>query len=68
MNIVGSFDLVGNASLLIKRGLTNAMTLSGLYHQQVEDLLYIPLEPAQYFSCVVAWKNTNSCPVRQKPF
>jgi len=42
MNIVGSFD--------------NAMTLSGLYHQQVEDLLYIPLEPAQYFSCVVAWK------------
>lgn len=56
MNIVGSFDLVGNASLLIKRGLTNAMTLSGLYHQQVEDLLYIPLEPAQYFSCVVAWK------------
>ena len=56
LNIVGSFDLIGNASLLIKGGLTNAMAMSGLYQQQEKDITYVPLEPARYLSCVVAWK------------
>ncbi|MGN0947037.1 MAG: LysR family transcriptional regulator [Megasphaera sp.] len=56
MHIVGTFDLIANASLLVKTGVVNAVSLSDLYQLQDPDITYIPLLPPAYSSCLVAWK------------
>lgn len=56
LNIVGSFDLIRNASLLIKTGITNAVSIDHLIQKEDKDLLFIPFEPTLTMSSYVVWK------------
>jgi len=56
LNIVGSFDLIGNAVLLIGTGVTNAVSIDGLLQENNSSLKFIPFRPAISISAVLVWK------------
>lgn len=56
MNIVGKFDLIGNASHFIRTGIANAIGIDELLQLDTGHLKFIPLEPALTLSAIVVWK------------
>lgn len=56
MNIVGRFDLIGNASLLVEMGTACALGIDRLLQLDNPRLHFAPLEPAITIGSVVAWK------------
>ena len=56
LNVVGTFDLIGNASLLVEAGNACALGINHLLELQTDALRFLPLKPALTTGSVVAWK------------
>ena len=56
MNLVGRFDLIGNASLLVRTGQINIFGLDNLLQIETQGLKFIPLDPPLSTGSLVAWK------------
>ncbi|MDD5799279.1 MAG: LysR family transcriptional regulator [Coriobacteriales bacterium] len=56
LNVVGTFDLIGNAALLAEAGTACVLGISHLLELQTSRLRFLPLEPALTTGSVVAWK------------
>lgn len=55
-NIIGSYNLLYNASLLVKAGQSAAFCIDGIIHTQNSGLVFIPLEPALTSRISIIWK------------
>lgn len=57
LDVVGSFDLIGNASHLVRSGVACAMGIDHLLQiDDASDLRFIPLEPPLEIASFVIWK------------
>ncbi len=56
LNVVGTFGLIGNASLLVETGGVCALGINHLLGLQTSALRFLPLEPQLTTGSVVAWK------------
>lgn len=57
LDVVGSFDLIGNASHLVRSGVACAMDIDRLLQvDDASDLRFIPLEPSLKIASFVIWK------------
>lgn len=57
LDVVGSFDLIGNASHLVRSGVACAMGVDHLLQvDDASDLRFIPLEPSLKIASFVIWK------------
>ena len=56
LNIVGSHDLIGNATWLIKAGGACATSIDHLFHLNDDRLRFIPLDPPVTIGSYVVWK------------
>lgn len=56
LNLTGRFDLIGNASLLVRTGTINVLGINNLLQLETPELKFIPLDPPLTTSSVVAWK------------
>lgn len=56
LDLVGRFDLMGNASLLIQTGKVNGLGLNKLLQIETQGLKFIPLDPPMSAGSLVAWK------------
>jgi DNA-binding transcriptional LysR family regulator len=56
LNVVGTFDLIGNAALLAEAGTACVLGINHLLQLQTNALRFLPLEPALTTGSVVAWK------------
>lgn len=56
-NIIGTYNLLYNASVFIKEKVCSALTLDGIVHSSGNsDLRFVPLDPPIYSEVVLAWK------------
>lgn len=56
LNLVGTFDLIGNAAHLVRTGTACALGIDHLLQTEAPDLVFLPLEPEVTVRSVVAWK------------
>jgi DNA-binding transcriptional LysR family regulator len=56
LNVVGRFDLIGNAALLVEMGTVCALGIDHLLQLETSRLRFIPLKPELTIGAVVAWK------------
>ena len=56
LDVVGTFDLIGNAALLVKTGAACAFGIDHLFHLDSPDLRFIPLDPDIPIASFVVWK------------
>lgn len=57
LDVVGSFDLIGNASHLVRSGVACAMGIDHLLQvDDASDLRFVPLEPSLKIASFVIWK------------
>lgn len=57
LDVVGSFDLIGNASHLVRSGVACAMGIDHLLQvDDASDLHFVPLEPSLKIASFVIWK------------
>ena len=56
LNVVGTFDLIGNAALLAEAGTACVLGIDHLPELQTSRLRFLPLEPTLTTGSVVAWK------------
>ncbi|WP_297569960.1 LysR family transcriptional regulator [uncultured Anaerovibrio sp.] len=59
LNIVGSYTLLYNASLMVQERLGYAISFDGLINTSGTKLCILPLEPAIYATPVIAWKKNQ---------
>lgn len=55
LDIVGRFDLIGNAALLVQAGVANALSIDHLLKPDAE-VAFVPLDPPLTIGCYVVWK------------
>lgn len=61
LNIVGTYSLVYNASLMVREGMGVALAVEGLVNTDVDSgLKFLPLEPRLAMGIDVAWKKNRS--------
>ncbi|MBP1042446.1 LysR family transcriptional regulator [Vagococcus sp. BWB3-3] len=58
-NVVGTYNLLYNASLLIKEGNTAALCLDGIINTKESGLVFIPLSPRLAVNVNVIWKRNQ---------
>ena len=56
LNVVGTFDLIGNAALLVKSGAACALSVDHLLDLDSPELRFIPFEPLYPIGSYVVWK------------
>ncbi len=56
LDVVGRFDLLGNAAHLVRTGEVCAMGIDHLLQLEGSDLAFIPLEPPMLISSFLVWK------------
>lgn len=56
LNLVGTFDLIGNAAHLVRNGTACALGIDHLLQISAGDIVFLPLEPEVTVNSVVAWK------------
>ena len=56
LNVVGTFDLIGNAALLVEMGEACALGIDHLFHLNSDELRFIPMEPSVSIGSYVIWK------------
>ena len=56
LNVVGHFDLLGNASHLVRSGAACAMGIDHLLQLESADLTFVPLEPPMQIKSYLVWK------------
>lgn len=63
VNVNVTYNLINNVTLLVEEKLGIAIVLDGIMHfLHHPDLVFIPLEPKETLSSVLAWKNKTSKP------
>lgn len=60
LNIVGTYNLIFNASLLVDEGVGNALCLDKLINTNKSNLCFIPLSPPLESSLYIIWKKNYS--------
>lgn len=55
-SIVGSYNLLYNASLLVKAGKSVAFCIEGIIQTKDSDLVFVPLEPSLTSTINIIWK------------
>ena len=56
LNVVGRFDLLGNAAHLVRTGEVCAMGIDHLLQLEGSDLAFVPLKPPMSISSFLVWK------------
>lgn len=56
LNIVATYNLIYNASLLVKQGLGSAVCIDKLINEKDDDLVFIPFRPTTISYLDIAWK------------
>ncbi len=56
LDVVGRFDLLGNAAHLVRTGEACAMGIDHLLQLEESDLLFVPLKPAMTIGSFLVWK------------
>ena len=56
LNVVGHFDLLGNASHLVRTGEACAMGIDHLLQLETEGLTFLPLDPSMNIKSFLVWK------------
>ena len=56
LNVAGRFDLIGNASLIVRSGAACALSIDHLFHLNDPGLRFVPLEPEVGIGSYVIWK------------
>lgn len=56
LNVVGHFDLLGNASHLVRSGAACAMGIDHLLQLESADLTFVPLDPPMRIKSYLVWK------------
>ncbi|MDO4849505.1 MAG: LysR family transcriptional regulator [Coriobacteriia bacterium] len=56
LNVVGRFDLLGNASHLVRSGAACAMGIDHLLQLESADLTFVPLDPPMTIKSFLVWK------------
>jgi hypothetical protein len=56
LNVVATYNLVYNASLLVDEGLGYALTLDKLIHTEGTDMCFRPLSPGMEATAAIVWK------------
>ena len=56
LDIVGTFDLIGNTAMLVETGTACAITVDRLLDLDRPDIRFVPLEPALPVASYVVWK------------
>ena len=56
LDVVGHFDLIGNASHLVRTGAACAVGIDHLLHLESEDLAFVPLDPPMSIKSYLVWK------------
>lgn len=69
LNIVASFNLIYNASLLVREGIGYALCLDKLVNTSCEsDLCFVPLVPNVEVGLDLVWKKSKSFPKQLQSF
>ncbi|MEO1770365.1 LysR family transcriptional regulator [Candidatus Enterococcus ferrettii] len=54
--VVGTYNLLYNASLMVKEGLASALCIDGIINTSASTLVFIPLEPDLISNLNIIWK------------
>ena len=57
---MGHFNLIANATPIVKSGVANALCIDGLPSLDSDDLAFVPLEPTVHVGASVIWKRHRS--------
>ncbi|PZL73711.1 LysR family transcriptional regulator [Enterococcus plantarum] len=56
LNVVGTYNLLYNASLLVKEGVASALCIDGIVNTANTNLTFIPFSPALTANITIVWK------------
>lgn len=59
LNIVGTYNLLYNASLMVKEDVASALCIEGIINTEGTDLQFIPLSPNLYATINIVWKKNR---------
>lgn len=59
LNIIGSYNLLFNASLMVEAGIGCALAFEGIINTHKSNLCFRPLEPAVYAQPNICWKRNQ---------
>lgn len=54
--VVGTYNLLYNASLMVKEGLASALCIDGIINTAASTLVFVPLEPVLISNLNIIWK------------
>ncbi|MTD41519.1 LysR family transcriptional regulator [Erwinia sp. CPCC 100877] len=60
LNIIGTYNLIFNVFALVENRVGSALTIEGVVaNRQLDNVKFIPLEPAIEKKCLLVWKKTR---------
>ncbi|MBM5607675.1 LysR family transcriptional regulator [Listeria ivanovii] len=68
LNIIGSYNLLYNASLLVKENIASAVCIDGIVNTTATNLTFIPLRPPINASINIVWKRNATFSSAAKTF
>ena len=60
LNIVGTYNLLYNASILVNEGFGSALCIDGIINTKATNLCFIPLKPRLKSNVLLAWKKNKA--------
>ena len=60
LNIVGTYNLLYNASILVNEGFGSALCIDGIINTKATNLCFIPLKPRLKSNVLLAWKKNRA--------
>ncbi|MBC1472501.1 LysR family transcriptional regulator [Listeria seeligeri] len=68
LDIIGTYNLLYNASLLVKENISSALCIDGIINTTNTNLIFIPLSPSLTASINIVWKKQQSFSSASKAF
>ncbi|MBO0481423.1 LysR family transcriptional regulator [Candidatus Enterococcus courvalinii] len=59
LNIVGTYNLLYNASVMVKEDVASALCIEGIINTEGTDLQFVPLSPSLYATINIVWKKNR---------
>ncbi len=59
LNIVGTYNLLYNASILVNEGFSSALCIDGIINTKGTNLCFIPLKPFLKSNVLLAWRKNK---------
>ncbi|MDA3973957.1 LysR family transcriptional regulator [Enterococcus thailandicus] len=59
LNIVGTYNLLYNASVMVKEDIASALCIEGIINTEGTDLQFVPLSPSLYATINIVWKKNR---------